>query len=678
LTSKTCLEIEDSRRSKSRGAYPQIGFCEDSVLEEAAVRNQPESSLSRRRFLKGAAAGAAAVAATPVAGAAAQSPSASPSAARLSPEAETRPPAEAEVLTTDRPGADFMVDVLKSLRIDFVCANPGSSFRGLHESVVNYGGNAKPELVTCMHEESSVAMAHGYAKIEGRPVAVLLHSNVGLQHAAMAIYNAYCDRVPVYLIVGNSLEVTARRPGVEWAHSAQDVAAMVRDFVKWDDTPASLTHFAESAVRAYKIAMTPPTMPVLIVADGELQERPIEGGMPRVPKLAATTPPQGDSGAVAEAARLLVNAESPVLVADRAARTPGGLAHLVELAELLQAPVVDQWGRLNFPTRHPLNHSDNARALVANADVVLGLELADFWGTINAYRDQLTRTSRRTAKTGARLISISALDLYSKSNNQDFQRYAEVDLAMAADAEATLPPLIEAVRRALTADRRRALEKRGTQLAQERQRLLDAAREAASFGWDASPISTARLCMELWAQIKNADWSLVSENAFVSNWPLRLWDVDAHYRFVGASGGYGQGYGAPAAVGAALANRAHGRLSVNIQNDGDLMYAPGVLWTAAHHRIPLLTVMHNNRAYHQETMHVVRMANRHQRGIAQAGVGTAIGDPNIDYAKVAQGLGVHAEGPIANPGDLGPAIARALAVVARGEPALVDVVTQPR
>src|SRR6185436_7788676 len=222
----------------------------------------------------------------------------------------------------------------------------------------------------------------------------------------------------------------------------------------------------------------------------------------------------------------------------------------------------------------------------------------------------LTRSSRRVARAGARLISITAGDLYAKSNNQDLQRYPEVDLAIAADAEATLPSLIEAVRRLLTDDRRRVLRERGAALAGDRQRLLDQAREAAAHAWDASPISTARLCAELWAQIKDADWSLVSDCAFVSNWPLRLWNADAHHRFVGASGGYGQGYGAPAAVGAALANRAHGRLSVAIQNDGDLMYAPGVLWTAAHHRIPLLSVMHNNRAYHQETMHVVRMANR--------------------------------------------------------------------
>ncbi len=634
-------------------------------------------SVSRRRFLQGAAVSAAAVATPPAV--AAQTPSAGPPAQPLSRARETGTPPELDVLTTDRPGADFMVDVLKSLELDYVCANPGSSFRALHESIVNYGGNVSPELITCLHEESAVAMGHGFAKIEGRPLAVMLHSNVGLQHAAMAIYNAYCDRVPVYLLVGNLLEATARRPGVEWLHSAQDVAAMIRDCIKWDDTPLSLTHFAESAVRAYTIATTPPTLPVLIVADGELQENPVGArGALRVPKRSAVSPPQGDADGVAEAARLLVAAEAPVVVADRAARTPAGMMRLVELAETLQTPVIDQWGRLNFPTRHPLNHSDNARALVAGADLIVGLELTDFWGTIHAYRDQLERTSTRIARPGATLVSISAGTLSAKGNYQDLQRYPEVDLAITGDAEATLPALVEAVRRLITPDRRRALEARGARLAADRQRLLDRARDAASYGWDATPITTARLCAELWAQIRTSDWSLVSDAAFASNWPLRLWAFDRPYQFIGAAGGYGVGYGAPASVGAALANRRHGRLSVSIQNDGDLLYAPGVLWTAAHHRIPLLSVMHNNRAYHQETMHVVRMAARHQRGIARAAVGTTLTEPAVDFAKIAQGLGVHAEGPITSPADLGPAIRRAMDVVERGEPALVDVVTQPR
>jgi thiamine pyrophosphate-dependent acetolactate synthase large subunit-like protein len=593
---------------------------------------------------------------------------------------EVEEPSDAEVLTTDRSGSDFMVDVLKSLGLEYVAANPGSSFRCLHESVINYGGNHAPEFLTCCHEESAVGIAHGYAKIEGKPMAVFAHSTVGLQHAAMAIFNAYCDRVPVYIVLGNTIDATMRRPGVEWDHSVQDAAAMVRDYIKWDDLPASLPHFAESAVRAYKIAMTPPMMPVLLVVDSELQEHPVaENAGLRVPKLTLATPPQGDSGAVGEAAKLLVGAENPVIVVDRTARTPAGVTLLVELAETLQAPVVDQAGRMNFPTRHELNHSGRGRELVANADVILGLELTDFWGTVHSYRDQLHRSSQSIIDRTTKLISITATDLYMKGNYQDFQRYPEVDLAIAADAEATLPSLIEANKRLLTADRKRVLDDRRKKFAEAQQVLLEQARVEATYAWDASPISTARLSAELWGQIKDKDWSLVSDVApGMSNWPLRLWAFDKHYQFIGGAGGYGVGYGAPAAVGAALANRKHGRLSVNIQCDGDLMYAPGVLWTAAHHQIPLLNIMHNNRAYHQEVMHIQRMGNRHNRGVDRAHVGTTIDHPNIDFAKLAQSMGLYAEGPVTDPKDLGPAIDRAIAAVERGEPALVDVVTQPR
>ncbi len=631
---------------------------------------------NRRNFLKGAAVtGAAAlVPASGPAGAQEARPARASAPSAAAREAEAGTPAAVEVLTADRPGGDFMTDVLKSLGFEYVCANPGSSFRGLHESIVNYGGNRGPEFITCCHEESSVAMAHGYAKIEGKPACVLAHGTVGLQHAAMALYNAYCDRAPVYVIVGNSVDAASRRPGVEWEHSVQDAASMVRDFVKWDDLPASLQHFGESAVRAYKIAMTPPMMPVLLVADLDLQENPHPEAWPRIPKLTLARPPQGDAGSVAEVARMLVDAEMPVLIAGRAARTAAGMKALVELAEALQAPVIDQNDRMNFPSRHPLNQS-SSRGLIGQADVIVGLELTDFWGTVNSFRDQAHKTSRRLTKPGARLVSITTGDLYLKSNYQDFERFPEVDVAMAADAEETLPALTEAVKRLLTADRKRAFEQRGAKLAAAHQKALEAARVEATYAWDASPISTARLAAEVWARIKDKDWSLVSG---AGGWPARLWSFDRHYQHIGGSGGAGVGYGAPASLGAALANRKYGRLSVTIQNDGDLMYAPGILWTAAHHKIPLLSVMHNNRAYHQEVMHIQRMANRHQRGIENAGIGTTLLDPNIDFAKVAQGMGVYAEGPILEAKNLGPALQRALAVVEKGEPALVDVVTQPR
>ena len=649
-----------------------------------------KKAVDRRDFLKGVAVtGAAALVPETAAEATPQAaPAVAPAAGQTSRPApgpvavrETDPVAARDELTVERPGGDFMVDVLKALNIEYVAANPGSSFRGIHESILNYGGNQMPEFITCCHEESSVAMAHGYFKVEGRPMAVLCHGTVGLQHASMAIYNAYCDRVPVYLLAGNMLDATHRRPGAEWAHSVQDAAALVRDFTKWDDTPRSLRHFAESAVRAYKLAMTPPMRPVVIVIDGELQEDAISPEVAaelRVPKLALAAPPQGDSGAVAEAARLLVAAQNPVIVADRLARTPAGITRLIELAETLQAAVVDQHGRMNFPTQHPLNQTESSGQVIGNADVILGLELTDFWGTVTAMRDQVHQPTRSRVRPGTRLISISAVDLNTKSNYQDFQRYPEVDIAMAADAEATLPSLIEACRKLLTDDRRRIFQERRVRLEQAHARSREVARAEAAHGWNASPVSTARMVAELGAVIKNEDWSLVSESGNSSGWVFRLWDFDKHYQYLGDAGGAGVGYGAPAAVGAALANKKHGRLSVNIQADGDLLYAPGVLWTAAHHRIPLLSVMHNNRGYHQELMHIQRMANRRQRGITNTSTGSVILDPNVDFAKVAQGLGVYAEGPITNPNDVGPALLRALAVVKKGEPALVDVVTQPR
>ncbi|HEX4274646.1 MAG TPA: thiamine pyrophosphate-binding protein [Bryobacteraceae bacterium] len=628
-------------------------------------------SLGRRGFLKGAAGGAAAMAAgTPAAQA--QQPTVRraagvPSAAARAD--ETGPvSASVEVLTADRPGADFMVDVLKTLGFEYICANPGSSFRALHESIINYGGNKAPELITCCHEEQSVAMADGYARIEGKPLAVMAHSTVGLQHASMAIYNAFAARSPAYIILGNTIDATARRPGVEWYHSAQDAAAMVRDYSKWDDLPISLPHFAESAVRAYQIAMTPPHGPVLLVADSDLQETPIEASAKlRIPKLTLSSAPAGEMAAVSEVAKLLVAAENPVILADRAVRTAEGMKLLVQLAETVQAPVVGG----KFPSHHPLNQA-GGRGLIGSADLIVGLEVPDLWGSINTVRDQLHRSVQTYTKPGAKVVNISAVNLDIKSNYQFFQRYPETDVSIAADAEATLPYLIEACKRLITPDRKRVMDERGRKLAAAHEQGLERARTEAAYGWDSTPISTARLSAEIWEVVRDKDWSLVGGA------PSRLWSVDTVYRTAGGGGAYGVGYSAPGSVGAALANRKYGRLSVAIQTDGDLMYAPGALWTAAHHRVPLMSVMHNNRAYHQEVMHIQRMANRHQRGITNAGIGTTLTDPNIDYATIARGMGVHGEGPITDPKDLAPALRRAMDVVLRGEPALVDVVTQPR
>jgi acetolactate synthase-1/2/3 large subunit len=630
--------------------------------------SQPRQ-LGRRAFLRDAVIGAAAVGA-PVAVPAIEerdSPRSVPLVADVTAERAAPP---AYVGPAQMPcGSDYMLDVVRNLGIDHFAFIPGNTFKGLHESVVNYGMVTAPklELISAMHEEASIAIAHGYAKVEGKPMACLLHSTVGLQHAAMAIYNAWADRVPVLAIVGAQLDATRRRDFVDWVHSVFDGPALVRDFTKWDDTPVSLPHFGESAVQAFKFAMTPPCGPVLLAVDQNLQEDGVPGALPPIPRLPVVAPPSADAGTVQEIARLLVAADNPVLLADRCARTPAGLLHLIRLAELLQAAVVDGNARMNFPWRHPLNQTSRQNAALAQADVVLALEVTDVYGTTTG-----------VLGPKAVVLSISSGDLYMKSNYQDFQRLSPAQVAAAADAEATLPALIEAVQRLQRSKGEGARRARGAKLAELHQRALQASRDAAALGWDDRPISTARMCMELYEQIRNDDWALVSGTIFQNMWPQQLWKAEHHHQYIGDAGAYGLGYLPGASVGAAIAHRRHGRLAVAIGGDGDLMFSPGVLWTAAHHRVPLLYVVHNNRAYHQEVMYVQAMANRRGRGSDRAHVGNVIRDPEISFAALAGSMGVHAEGPILDPDELGPAIRRAVAVVKRGEPALVDVVAQGR
>ncbi len=635
--------------------------------------NNKESKIDRRAFLKGAAAAGAAVAsvtgATRIAAAADNAAEGAKPAEK--PKAANKLPSETFIT---HPGSDFMADVLKKIGLQYIAINPAAGFRSLQESIINYLGNKNPEIITCLHEESATAMAHGYAKASGKPMGVMVHGTVGLQHASMALYNAWCDRVPMLMFGGNGIDAETRRPGVEWIHSAQDPAALVREFIKWDDQPASLQHFAESTVRAHQFTMTAPMAPAFIAIDMDLQEEEIEHAEKlKIPKISRLIQPQGDSNAIRDAAKLLVAAQKPLILADRAARSQQGVKMLVELAESLGAPVVDLGSRMNFPTTHDLDCTFMKQSLVRDADVILMLEVGDPWGNLHSFSDPY-KEYRPIHKPDVKLITISMLDVARKSNYQDIQRFMPADLAIGGDAEATLPDLIEAIKRAApnpaaVAQRRATYKKMHADM-----RARD--KEAAAVGFDATPISTARLTAEMWNVIKNEKWALVVSDRMP--WARRLWPITEHYQMLGGNGGYGLGGYAPIAVGAALANKEKGIISVTFQPDGDMMYAPGVLWTAAHHKIPLLMLMHNNRCYHQEIMHVQRMAAIHNRPQATARIGTEITDPNIDFAKLAQGMGVWAEGPITDPAKLGASLRRALDVVKQGHPALLDVVCQPR
>jgi acetolactate synthase I/II/III large subunit len=644
-----------------------------------------QSGVDRRSFLAGiatAGAGAAAAGVTPAPAAAATPPVAPPS--KLAPPSTLLAAAETENLASsiDRwhvhnAGSDYMVDVLKHVGFDYLTCMPGSTFRGIHESIINYGGNSKPELLSATHEEISAAMAHGYAKMAGKPMAILIHNTVGLQHASMAIYNAYADRVPMLILVGNIGDSSTRRPGVEWFHTATDVAAIVRGFIKYDAQPGSLQQFGEEIMKASSMSMTPPFEPALVIVDADLAEDPVGQTPIPLPKFVPVRPSVADPAALADVAKLLVNAKNPVIVADRAARSQTGMDGLVQLAESLQIPVIDLANRMNFPWNHHLNQTWD-RTLIPQADVILGLELTDLFGVVGDVADLPERKTTIKIKPTCTVISINSMYNQGAGNYQDQQRFFEPAMAIAGDSEASMPYLNDAVNRAITGDRKAQNAARAAHFSEAftKRRLADL--QQASLGWDAIPISVARMCQEAYGLIKHDDFSLVSSTGFQSQWPQRLWDLDKYHHYNGDAGAYGVGYGMPAAVGAALAARDQGRYSVNIQGDGDLMVGPGSLWTAAHHKIPLLTIVHNNRAWHQETMHVQRMADRRERQPEHAKVGTLIGNPDIDYSKLAQSLGVYADGAVTHPDQLGPALARALKVVKSGMPALVDVVAQPR
>ena len=636
--------------------------------------------IKRRQFLAGA------MAAGPVAALAATTKSAGAvEAARPSVPAvpqtagDTHAPSALPRLTTNgKVGGDFMVDCMRALDIDYVASCPGSTFRGLQESIINYGMNKKPEFITCLHEEISVAMAHGYAKIAGKPMATMVHGVVGTQHASMAIYNAYCDQTPIMVLAGNVGQGTMRRPGVEWAHSAHDQATIVRDYVKWDDQAANLQDFAEGMVRAYDLSTTAPMGPVFCVIDADQQEEEIAGHNLKIPQLRKRSQPVGDSVALAEAAKMLVAAENPVIIAGRVQRTDAGPKLLAQLAETLQAPVVDDRARMSMANRHPLNHTERGNAAIRAADVILALEPYDLFGMLNEVSDLIGRPSESKIRPGTKVIVLGTTDTQIKPNITLYARYTSADLGITGDAEATMPLLIQAIEKEVTPNRRTAMATRGDKLKQQSAGFMKAINQQAVLGWNANPISTARTCAELWNQLRNVEYTMSSEANFLSMWPYRLWNMDKPYNSMGRSVGGGVGYTCSASLGAALANKEHGRITVSLNGDGDLMMSPGVLWTAAHHQLPILYVVHNNRAYHQETMHLQRIAQRNQRGSERAFTGTTIDHPNIDFATLSKSMGVFSQGPIDNPADLGPAITRALEVVKRGEPALIDVVSQPR
>jgi benzoylformate decarboxylase/acetolactate synthase-1/2/3 large subunit len=568
-----------------------------------------------------------------------------------------------------RYGSDVMVDAIKACGFEYVSLNPGSSFRGLHDSLVNYGGN-EPQIITCNHEKIAVGLAHGYAKASGRPMAVILHDIVGLLHGTMGIYYAYIDRAPVVVFGGaGPMAYERRRPNIDWIHTANVQGNVVRDYTKWDDQPYSIASVPESIMRGYRVATAAPQGPVYIALDAGLQEDEVAEDLPLPDWEQLKTPSRigPDPAALRTLAERLCASERPVLVPGYAGRDPNAFAQLVELSELLGAGVIDTSWRLNFPNRHP--HNVTGSDAVEEADCVLFLDVKDM-GKWTQKLDSTTRRITSQIRPQATVLDVGFNELGISAWSHDFAQLHETDLQVTADTSVALPLLLDLCRE-LNGDAREAWRRRLREL---HDATWDAWRGEAERDAALSPVATSRLAAEVWAVAKDHDWVLTAGTA--SEWAPRIWDFDRPYRHPGRSLGTATQIGI--SLGVALAHKGSGKLVVGLQPDGDLMFDLGALWIAAYHRIPLLAVMFNNRAYYNDWEHQERIARHRGTDVERAYIGMELDRPAPDFAAVARALGWHGEGPIDDPEAVRDAVRRAAEVVASEQrPALVDVVCQP-
>lgn len=555
-------------------------------------------------------------------------------------------------------GSDVIAETLRALDIPYVALNPGASYRGLHDSIVNYLGNEKPQMLLCLHEESAIAIAQGWAKVTGRAMAAVVHSNVGLMHATMAVFNAWCDRMPV-LILGATGPVDAqkRRPWIDWIHTTRDQGALIRHYTKWDDQPASPAAARESLLRAAWIANTAPQGPVYVNLDAEMQEAGLTEPLPAIdagrfmPQVLAA-PAQA---LVQLAAAKLRSAKNVVILAGRVSRDLNAWNDRVALAEALNARVItDLKIGASFPTDHPLHigapgnlvpDADGLKALAA-ADVILSLDWVDLAGALK---------TAKALSTKAQIIQVSLDHRIHNGWSMDHQALPPVDLFISADPDATASALLDAIAPGTTPLARTPASSPPTPLSRDAltvEELARTLREAAG----TRPVSLSHLPLS-W----NGAW-----------WPFRH-PLD----YLGSDGGGGIGGGPGIAVGAALALKDSGRLPIAICGDGDFLMGVTALWTAAHYRIPLLLVVANNRSFFNDELHQERVARMRNRPVENRWIGQRISNPDVDLAAMARAQGAQGFGPVTQPQDMPDVFRNAIAAVEGGAVAVVDVWVEP-
>ncbi|MFG1403346.1 thiamine pyrophosphate-binding protein [Xanthobacter sediminis] len=554
-------------------------------------------------------------------------------------------------------GSDVIADTLRRLGVRYAALTPGSSFRGLHDSIVNHLGNTSPQMLLCLHEEHAVAIAHGYAKVTGEPLAAIVHSNVGLMHATMAVFNAWCDRVPLLLLGATGpVDAAARRPWIDWLHTCRDQGALIRHYIKWDDQPASIEAAVEALVRADRITRTAPHGPVYVNFDVGLQERRVEEAPP-APDLKRFQPPRPaapPADAVAEAAQLLADAEKIVILAGRTSRSPVDWARRVALAEHLGARVItDIRVGAAFPTDHPLHVGRPAMFLdpvaadaLKAADVILSLDWLDLSGTLKLGKS-----------AGGKIIQVSLDHQLHNGWGMEHQGLPPADIHIASQPDLAVHAIADALGVAA-----------GTA-------PVDAPTQPAVARAEASAeLDIRRLAAALGEGLEGECVSLVR---LPLGWSGDEWHFRHPLDFLGYDGGGGIGSGPGMLIGAALGLEGSGRLAVAVLGDGDLLMSASALWTASRYRIPLIAVIANNRSFFNDEVHQERVAVQRGRPVENKWIGQRIAGPDVDIAALARAQGVEAIGPVSTAGELAVAVKQAVEIARSGAPVVIDARVVP-
>jgi thiamine pyrophosphate-dependent acetolactate synthase large subunit-like protein len=529
---------------------------------------------------------------------------------------------------------------------------------------VNYLGNCAPQMLLCLNEDHVVSIAHGYAKVTDRPMACVLHSNVGLMHGSMGIFNAYCDRMPM-IVVGATGPVVPekRRPWIDWIHTAKDQGALIRDFIKWDDEPRSAAGIVEAFLRGAQLTATAPSAPVYICLDAGLQEQKLDNviDIPDVSRYQPAPPPRASTQDIQTVASLIAGARDPLFLFGRGSRSREAWDRRVKIAELAGASVMTSIReRSVFPTEHGLHVvppsyylSQEGKALIARSDVIVSFEWTDLNGL-------LFQVAQQTDRFPAKIVQVSLDSALHRGWSMDYFSLPPVDIPIAGGADSFVEDLLPVLERELAGRCRWDGQNRNLMTAVPVEYSKDAATELAP-----RDIEVAL------HRIRGSD---VFSLAHVTiGWAGNVYHFRDPLDFLGHDGGAGLAAGPGLTVGVALALKDSGRMVVSVLGDGDFLQGVTALWTAAHYGIPALFIISNNRSNFNDEIHQEAVAKMRGRPVENRWIGQRITEPQVDLVAMARAQGVEAEGPVRGCETLEAAIRRGLEVVRQGRPYLIDV-----